>query len=56
MKSFRIGADRDWIWVDGQHGELGCQETWATVRACDLIQRLALVRVPSQKMKHGALE
>lgn len=42
----RIGPDWDWIWIDGQHGEIGPAETLALVRACDLIRRPALVRVP----------
>lgn len=42
----RIGADWDWIWIDGQHGEMGYDDTLALVRACNFIQRLAFVRVP----------
>lgn len=42
----RIGADWDWIWVDGQHGQLGYNEVLNIVRACDLLQRPAFVRVP----------
>lgn len=42
----RIGADWDWIWLDGQHGQLGYSETLNLVRACDLVQRPAFVRVP----------
>jgi 4-hydroxy-2-oxoheptanedioate aldolase len=45
----RIGPDWDWIWIDGQHGELGYNETLALVRACDLIGRPALVRVPGHE-------
>ena len=45
----RIGADWDWIWVDGQHGEMGEDDVLALVRACDLVQRPALVRVPSHE-------
>lgn len=45
----RIGMDWDWIWIDGQHGELGYQDTLAMVRACDLIQRPAFVRVPGHE-------
>jgi 4-hydroxy-2-oxoheptanedioate aldolase len=45
----RIGADWDWIWVDGQHGELGYNDTLSLVRACDLIRRPAIVRVPSHE-------
>jgi 4-hydroxy-2-oxoheptanedioate aldolase len=45
----RIGPDWDWIWIDGQHGQLGYSETLALVRACDLIGRPALVRVPGHE-------
>lgn len=41
----RIGPDWDWVWIDGQHGEMGYDETLQLVRACDLIDRPALVRV-----------
>jgi 4-hydroxy-2-oxoheptanedioate aldolase len=42
----RIGPDWDWIWIDGQHGQMGYEQTLGLVRACDLIQRPAVVRVP----------
>ena len=45
----RIGPDWDWIWIDGQHGEMGYEQTLALVRACDLIQRPAVVRVPGHE-------
>ncbi|MDB6093495.1 MAG: HpcH/HpaI aldolase [Verrucomicrobia bacterium] len=45
----RIGSDWDWIWVDGQHGQLGYQEMLALVRACDLVERPAVVRVASHE-------
>jgi 4-hydroxy-2-oxoheptanedioate aldolase len=45
----RIGPDWDWIWIDGQHGELGYQDVLAQVRACDLVQRPAFVRVASHE-------
>ena len=41
----RIGPDWDWIWIDGQHGELGHGDVLQLVRACDLIKRPAFVRV-----------
>ena len=44
----RIGPDWDWVWIDGQHGELGYSDILAAVRACNLIQRPAVVRVPGQ--------
>jgi len=49
----RIGPDWDWIWIDGQHGEIGPSDILALVRACDLIRRPALVRVPGHD--HGAI-
>lgn len=46
----RVGPDWDWIWLDGQHGQLGgYTEMLAMVRACHLIGRPAFVRVPSQE-------
>jgi 4-hydroxy-2-oxoheptanedioate aldolase len=45
----RIGPDWDWIWLDGQHGEIGYAEMLQLVRACNLIQRPALVRVPGHE-------
>ncbi|HSW45801.1 MAG TPA: aldolase/citrate lyase family protein [Phycisphaerae bacterium] len=42
----RIGPDWDWLWIDGQHGELGYDEILACVRAGDLVRRPAVVRVP----------
>jgi 4-hydroxy-2-oxoheptanedioate aldolase len=41
----RIGPDWDWIWLDGQHGQIDRGEMLALVRACDLIDRPAFVRV-----------
>lgn len=45
----RIGPDWDWIWIDGQHGQLGYQDVLGMVRACNLIQRPAFVRVPGHE-------
>ncbi len=45
----RIGPEWDWMWIDGQHGELAYQDVMALVRACDLVQRPAFVRVPSHE-------
>ena len=45
----RIGADWDWIWIDGQHGQIGYNDVLALVRACDLIRRPAIVRVPGHE-------
>ena len=45
----RIGSDWDWLWLDGQHGEIGYREMLDLVRTCDLIGRPALVRVPGHE-------
>ena len=45
----RIAGDWDWIWIDGQHGEMGHEQTLGLVRACDLIGRPAVVRVPGHE-------
>jgi 4-hydroxy-2-oxoheptanedioate aldolase len=41
----RIGGDWDWVWIDGQHGELAYPDVLGMVRVCDLVGRPALVRV-----------
>ncbi len=46
----RIGKDWDWVWLDGQHGQLGGYDTMLSmVRACDLVGRPAFVRVPDHE-------
>ena len=45
----RIGPDWDWIWLDGQHGEIGSDSMLQLVRACDLVGRPAFVRVPGHE-------
>lgn len=45
----RIGPDWDWVWLDGQHGQIGYADMLALVRACDLVQRPAFVRVPGHE-------
>jgi 4-hydroxy-2-oxoheptanedioate aldolase len=45
----RIGPDWDWIWIDGQHGTLDYGDIVAAVRACNLIKRPAVVRVPDHE-------
>lgn len=46
----RIGPDWDWIWIDGQHGQVAGYDTMlAMVRACNLIGKPAFVRVPSHE-------
>jgi 4-hydroxy-2-oxoheptanedioate aldolase len=45
----RIGPEWDWIWIDGQHGELEYSNVLALVRACDLVRRPAIVRVPGHE-------
>ena len=45
----RIGSDWDWIWIDGQHGQLGYEDILAAVRAANLIQKPTVVRVPGHE-------
>lgn len=45
----RIGPDWDWVWIDGQHGELDYSDILAAVRACNLIKSPAVVRVPGHE-------
>ena len=43
----RIGGSWDWIWLDGQHGQIAGYDTMLSlVRACDFIKRPAFLRVP----------
>ena len=42
----RVGRDWDWIWIDGQHGEHNYDSIIAAVKACELINRPSVVRVP----------
>lgn len=43
----RIGESWDWIWLDGQHGQIaGYDAVLSMVRACDFIERPAFLRVP----------
>jgi 4-hydroxy-2-oxoheptanedioate aldolase len=44
-----VGPDWDWIWVDGQHGQMGYADILAAVRACNLVRRPAVVRVPGHE-------
>jgi len=44
----RIGGDWDWLWIDAQHGDLDFREAAHLVRVSTLINRPALVRIPSQ--------
>ncbi len=44
----RIGADWDWLWIDGQHGDLDYRDIQALVRAGDLVGCPSFVRVPGQ--------
>ncbi|MFQ6048205.1 MAG: HpcH/HpaI aldolase/citrate lyase family protein [Phycisphaerae bacterium] len=43
----RIGPDWDWLWIDGQHGQMGYNDLLGLVRACEVVGRPAMVRVPS---------
>jgi len=51
----RIAPDWDWVWIDGQHGQMGYQDTLALVRACNLVDRPAFVRVPWLEAGHIGL-
>lgn len=42
----RIGSDWDWLWIDGQHGELDYTDMLNAVRVAELVGRPAVVRVP----------
>lgn len=42
----RIGGDWDFIWIDGQHGQLDYNNMIAQVRACDHAGTASLVRIP----------
>ncbi len=44
----RVGPDWDWLWIDGQHGELSHTDIMAMIRGCELIGRPAFVRVAGQ--------
>jgi len=43
----RIGADWDWIWIDAQHGQHDYNSILGCVRACELVGKPSIVRVPS---------
>ena len=43
----RIGPDWDWIWIDGQHGDMDYREATNLVRVCSLIGRPGIVRIPA---------
>lgn len=44
----RVGGDWDWIWLDGQHGQLGGYDTMLSmVRACNFVKVPAYLRVPA---------
>jgi 4-hydroxy-2-oxoheptanedioate aldolase len=42
----RVGPDWDWVWLDGQHGELSYDSILACVRAAELVKVPAVIRVP----------
>jgi 4-hydroxy-2-oxoheptanedioate aldolase len=44
----RIGSDWDWLWIDTQHGDIDFREAANLVRVSTLINRPAVVRIPSQ--------
>lgn len=43
----RIGPDWDWIWIDGQHGDLDLRDAVNLVRATTLIKVPGIVRIPA---------
>lgn len=45
----RIGADWDWIWIDGQHGQHNYESILACVRASDFVGIKPIVRVPGHE-------
>ena len=45
----RVGGDWDWIWIDGQHGELDYRDIVDLVRAGNLLGKPVVVRVPSHE-------
>ena len=46
----RIGADWDWIWIDGQHGNMDYREAADLVRSSNQIGRPGLVRIPLEDL------
>jgi 4-hydroxy-2-oxoheptanedioate aldolase len=49
----RIARDWDWVWIDGQHGQLDYSDILSAVRACNAADRPAVVRVPDHN--YGAI-
>lgn len=45
----RIGKDWDWVWIDGQHGQLAYQDVLDLIRVCELMELPAIARVPSHE-------
>lgn len=43
----RIGHEWDWFWLDCQHGQIDYKDLLSLIRACDLVGKPAVVRVPS---------
>ncbi len=48
----RIGKDWDWVWIDGQHGQLAYQDILDLIRVCELMELPAIARVPSHESSH----
>jgi len=44
-----VGADWDFAWLDAQHGPYDYQALLSSVRACELADTSALIRVPSHE-------
>ncbi len=45
----RIGKDWDWVWIDGQHGQLAYKDVLDLIRVCELMELPAIARVPSHE-------
>jgi len=50
-----IGGAWDFIWIDGQHGRHDYQSLTDCVRACEIVNTSALIRVPGQSYEHIGL-
>lgn len=45
----RIGGEWDWLWIDGQHGQMGYSDILNLVRAAGLVGRPTIVRTPGHE-------
>lgn len=49
----QVGGMWDWLWIDGQHGQLDYSDIVACVRMADAVGSASIVRVPS--LEYGAI-